>query len=127
MSGTIYSWHGDVGADVTSQGQDWVLIYDTSTGRTKKTRLSNVFGGGTAAGVVGFYGATAVDQGTMTVAGVTALATAVISAANSATVYGFSSSTVAIAYAKRASQIQADLKTLMQKFESTGLLSIAGV
>ncbi len=127
MAGTIYSWHADVTSDATSQGQDWVLIYDTSTGRTKKTRLSNVFGGGTAAGLVGFYGATAVDQGTMTATAITALATAVVSAANSATVFGWSSSTVAVAYAKRASQIQVDLKTLMQKFESTGLLNVAGV
>ena len=124
---TIYSWTAELGADATGQSRDLTLIYDTSTGRTKKATLNCVPFGGSAAGTLGFYGATPVDQGTMTFAAVTALATATISAANSTTVWCWSSSTVAKAYAKRVSQIQADLETFMGKVESTGLVAIAGV
>jgi len=114
-------------ADTTGAAGDWTLIYDTSAGRTKKASLASVFLGQAPDRVIGFYGETGVNQGTMTASALTALATATISAANSATVFGFASSTVAIAYAKRASQIQADLETLMGKIDSTGLISIAGV
>lgn len=124
---TIYSWTAEFGADATGQGRDVTLVYDTSAGRTKKATLNAIMMGGLATDTLGFYGATAVDQGTMTATAITALATATISAANSATVFGWSSSTVGAAYIKRLSQIQVDLKTLMGKIESTGLLSIAGV
>lgn len=124
---TIYIWNSECSSEGTAQARDYFLVYDTSTGRTKKARISHLAFGGSSSGTLGFYGATAVDQGTMTATAITALATATISPANSATVFGWSSSTVAAAYAKRASQIQADLKTFMQKVESTGLLSIAGV
>lgn len=53
--------------------------------------------------VIPFYGETGVDQPTMTATALTALATATISAANSANVFGFGSSTVAKAYVKRMS------------------------
>ena len=124
---TIYSWAPELTADATGQSRDYCLVFDTSTGRTKKATLNTIPYGGSAAGTLGFYGATAVDQGTMTFAAVTALATATISAANSATVYCWSVSTTAKAYAKRVAQIQADLETFMGKVESTGLVSIAGV
>lgn len=121
---TIYAWAAELSADATGKPNDYCLIYDTSTGRTKKATLATVcFGRDT----VGFYGATPVDQGTMTATAITALTAATISAANVTTVFGFGSSTVAKAYVKRLSQIQADLETLMGKVESTGLVSIAGV
>lgn len=125
--GTIYSWAADVSADATGQARDYFLIYDTSTGRTKKATLNTLAYGGSAAGTLGFYGDTPVDQGTFTATALTALATATISAANTSAVFGFGSSTVAKAYVKRMSQIQADLETLMGKVESTGLVAIAGV
>jgi predicted alpha/beta-fold hydrolase len=124
---TIYSWAAEHGADATGQARDFTLVYDTSTGRTKKATLGAVFGSLGPTVVRGWYGEAGVDQPTMTATALTALATATISAANSATVYCWSSSTVAKAYVKRASQIQADLETLMGKVDSTGLLSIAGV
>lgn len=113
-------------ADATGAAGDWCLVYDTSTGRTKKARLVSAVTGD-ASKVIPFYGETGVDQPTMTATALTALATATISAANSATVFGFGSSTVAKAYVKRMSQIQADLETLMGKVDSTGLLAISGV
>lgn len=113
-------------ADATGQGRDWTLVYDTSTGRTKKAALSSVFLGGAPTKVIGFYGETGVDQGTMTATAVTALASITISAANAVGVYGFSSSTVAKAYVKRLSQIQADVANLINKVESTGLIAVSG-
>ena len=124
---TIYSWAAEHAADATGQARDWTLVYDTSTGRTKKAAISSVFLGQGPERVFGFYGETGVDQGTMTATALTALTAATISAANSSAVFGFGSSTVAKAYVKRVSQIQADLETLMGKIDSTGLLSIAGV
>jgi tRNA A37 threonylcarbamoyladenosine synthetase subunit TsaC/SUA5/YrdC len=56
----------------------------------------------------------------------TALGTGTISVANTATVYGFGSSTVAKAYVKRMAQIQDDLENLMAKIDSTGLINITG-
>ena len=124
---TIYSWAAEHGADATGQARDYTLIFDSSSGRTKKATLSSVFLGQGPTRVIGFYGETGVDQGTFTATAITALATATMSAANTATVFGFGSSTVAKAYAMRMSQIQVDLETLMGKVDSTGLVSIAGV
>ncbi len=120
---TIYSWNAEVSADTTGASADWLMYYDASAGVTKKCRMGALPYGGT----VGFHGATAVDQPTMTGTAVTALETATLSAANSTTVWGWSSSTVAAAYAKRVSQIQADLDTLMARINSTGLVSISGL
>lgn len=124
---TIYSWAAEMGADATGASSDWMLVYDTSTGRTKKARVGSVFVGGAAAKVIPFYGETGVDQPTMTATALTALATATISAANTSAVFGWGSSTVAKAYVKRMSQIQADLETLMGKIDSTGLVNISGL
>lgn len=122
---TIYSWAAEMGADATGAGGDWTLIFDTSTGRTKRARLSSVLGN--ASKIIPFHGETGVDQGTMTATAVTALATATMSSANTATVYCFGSSTVAKAYAKRMAQIQVDLEDLMGQFNSTGLIDVTGL
>jgi hypothetical protein len=124
---TIYVWDEETSADTTGSALDYALIYDVSAGRTKKVRLGSVAFGGSATGTLGFYGVTAVDQGTFTGTALTALTAATISAANTSSVFGFGSSTVAKAYVKRMAQIQADLETLMGKVESTGLVAIAGV
>ena len=116
-----------MGADATGAGGDWTLVFDTSTGRTKKARISSMFIGGAAGKIIPFHGETGVDQGTMTATAITALATATLSTANTATVYGFGSSTVAKAYAKRMAQIQVDLEDLMGKFNSTGLIDVTGL
>ncbi len=123
---TIYSWTAEMSADATGQARDYTLIYDTSSGRTKKATLASVFLGQGPTRVIGFYGEAGVDQGTMTATALTALTAATISAANSATVYGWSSSTVAKAHVKRMSQIQVDLSTLIGKVESTGLIAVSG-
>src|SRR3990167_1489878 len=100
---TIYSWAAEHGADTTGAAADWTLIFDTSTGRTKKATLSSVFLGQAADRVIGFYGETGVNQGTMTATAITALATmaSLITDAVTATAFGFASSTVALAYVKR--------------------------
>ncbi len=65
----------------------------------------------------------------MTATCLTALTTnPTFSASNTgAGVYGWASSTEAAAYVTRVGQMQVDLTTLMARFESTGLLAIAGV
>lgn len=120
---TIYSWAADMTADATGSLQDFTLIYDTSTGFTKKCELHRL----AYAAPMAFYGETAVAAQTMTATAVTALAAATISAANAAGVFCFGSSTVAKAYAKRVAQIQVDLEVLMGKVNSTGLVAISGL
>ena len=120
---TIYSWASDFSADATGANGDYTLVYDTSAGRTKKCRLNRLVY--TTPGA--FYGQTKVAAQTMTATALTALATATISAANATTVFGFGSSTVALAYAKRLAQIQANLETLMGRIDSTGLVDISGL
>lgn len=120
---TIYVWTSELSADTTGASADYVMYYDTSAGTTKKCRLGALPYGENMA----FYGATAIDQPTMTATALTALATATVSAANSTGVYGFASSTVGAAYIKRMSQIQADLELLMARIDSTGLVNIAAV
>jgi hypothetical protein len=122
---TIYSWSAEMSADATGAAGDYTLVYDTSTGRTKKARLVSAVTGDSSK-IIPFYGETGVDQGTFTATALTALATATFSAAATATVFGFGSSTVAKAYVKRMSQIQDDLENLMAKIDSTGLINITG-
>src|SRR5512143_1097666 len=107
---TIYSWAADFSADATGANNDYTMVYDTSAQRTKKCKLQRLVYTNPGA----FYGQTKVSAQTMTATALTALATATISAANATTVFGFGSSTVAKAYAKRVAQIQADLETLMK-------------
>jgi hypothetical protein len=124
---TIYSWAAEQGADATGAAGDWTLVYDTSTGRTKKAALSSVFLGQGPTRIFGFYGEAGVDQGTMTATALTALTAATISPANSATVYCFSTSTAAKALVKRMAQVQVDLELLMSKIDSTGLVNVSGL
>jgi hypothetical protein len=121
---TIYSWAAEHSADATGAAGDWTIVYDTSTGRTKKARLTSFIGD--ASKIIPFYGQTGVNQPTMTATALTALGTGTISVAATATVYGFGSSTVAKAYVKRLAQIQDDLENLMAKIDSTGLINITG-
>lgn len=120
---TIYSWAADMSADATGAVNDYVLVYDTSSGRTKKATLDRLVFTDPGA----FYGQTNVSAQTMTATAVTALATATISAANSTTVFGFGSSTVAKAYVARMAQIQVDLEVLMGCINSTSLVAISGL
>jgi hypothetical protein len=113
---------------------DILLIWDTSTGLMKRCTVSAAQAivmpltyGAAAASVVGWYGETGVNQGTIADTAVTALATATISAGKAAAVWGWASSTEAKAFVARAAQAQVDLKTLMQKIDNVGLMSISGV
>lgn len=131
---SIYVFADEVPALVSVASGDSMLLWDTSAGLHKRCVVSAVrtafnatAWGAAATSTIGFYGQTAVDQGTMTATGVTALATATISAGNAAGVWAWASSTEAIAFVTRAKQAQTDLKTLIQRIESTGLLNVAGV
>jgi hypothetical protein len=68
--------------------------------------------------LMGFYGVTPIvqpsgsAQGAVTITATTALVTATISAANSANVWAFASSTVANAYVARTKQMQVDVEAL---------------
>lgn len=113
---------------------DILMIWDTSAGRVKRCTVSAAQGvvmplvyGGAAASVVGYYGATGVNQGTQAATAITALATATISAGNAAAVWAWASSTEAKAFVARAQQAQTDLKTFMARIDSVGMVSIAGV
>lgn len=113
---------------------DIVLLWDTSAGLMKRATVSAAQGvvmplvvGGASASVVGWYGETGVNQGTQAATAVTALATATISAGNDAAVWAWASSTEAKAFVARAQQAQTDLKTLMTRLDSVGLVNISGV
>jgi hypothetical protein len=117
---------------LTVAGADIIMLYDTSTGLMKRCTVSAadaiVDARGTATTtVVGYYGATGVNQGTIAATAITALATAVISAGNAAAVWAWASSTEAKAYVARAKQGQVDLENLMARIDSVGLVAIAGV
>ncbi len=131
---TMYVFSDEVPTLNTVATNDIVLLYDTSAGLMKRATVTAVgtvvkalARGSAATSLVGFYGVTAIDQGTMTATNVTALATAVMSAGNAAGVWAWASSTDAAAYVTRMKQAQTDLATFAAKVESTGLLSIAGV
>jgi hypothetical protein len=135
---TIYTFHRELASLATPAVGDRILTADRSTGTanggpTKKDMLLSVVktaarGTGTA-DLIGFYGASPVDQGTMTATAVTALTTnPTFSASNTgAGVFGFASSTVAVAYVTRVTQMQADIDTLMARVNSTGLVNITGL
>jgi hypothetical protein len=117
---------------LTIAGNDIIMLYDTSTGLMKRCTVSAadaiIDARGTATTtVVGYYGATGVNQGTIAATAITALATAVISAGNAAAVWAWASSTEAKAFVARAKQGQVDLENLMTKIDSVGLVAIAGV
>ncbi len=128
---TIYTFHQECASLATPAAGDRIVTADVSAGDKNKVTLT-VMGaaakGTVSTDLVGFYGATPIDQGTMTATCVTSLITnPTFSASNTgAGVFGFSSSTVADAYAARVKQMQTDLLTLGQRIESTGLLAISG-
>ena len=134
---TIYTFHRELASLATPAAGDRIPVADISTGsadsgRTKKDMTLTVWGG--AAGgnatteLLGFYGATPVDQGTFTASCISALATnPTISSSTATAAFGWASSTVASAYVTRIQQMQADLDTLMAKVNSTGLINITGL
>jgi len=133
---TIYTFHRECASLATPAAGDRLLTADISTNATSPTSKDATFTvirtacrGVAATDLIGFYGATPVDQGTMTATCLTALTTnPTFSASNTgAGVFGFSSSTVANAYVTRVQQMQADLDTLMGKVNSTGIVNITGL
>lgn len=130
---TIFVFSDEVPDLQTVAPSDVVLLYDTSAGLMKRATVTAVntqvvkalARGSAATSTIGFYGATAVDQGTMTATAVTALAAGVMSAGNAAGVWAWASSTDATAYVTRMKQAQTDLYTLMARIESTGLVAIS--
>lgn len=131
---TPYVFADELPSLQTVAQNDIVLVWDTSAGLMKRCTVSAVQGiirplavGGAAASVIGFYGETGVNQGTIAATAVTALTAAVISAGKSNSRWGFSSSTAGKAFVARAQQAQTDLKTLMQRLNSTGLVAISAL
>ena len=129
---TPYVFSDEVPTLLTVAANDIIMVWDTSAGRMKRCTVSVADAivdarGTQSTTVVGFYGATGVDQGTFAGTCVTALAAAVISAGNAGGVWAWASSTEAKAYVARAKQAQVDLKNLMTKVDSLGLVSIAAI
>lgn len=135
---TIYTFHRELASLATPAVGDRIMTSDVSTGtshggRTKKditlTAVKAAARGVSAAGLVGFYGATPIAQQSMTATCITALTTnPTFSASNTgAGVFGFSSSTVATAYVTRIQQMQADFDTFMACVNSTGFVNITGL
>jgi hypothetical protein len=127
---TPYIWNDEIPSLVTAANADILLLHDASAGVKKRITLSNLataINGAAASNVVGFYGTTKVNQGTMTATALTAIGTTTISAGNAAGVWAWASSTEALAFVTRATQIQANLEDLMARIDSTGLVAIAGV
>jgi hypothetical protein len=129
---TIYTFHEECPALVTSAAGDKILTSDLSASKKKDmtlTVMGSAVKGVASTDAIAFYGVTPVDQGTMTATCLTALTTnPTFSASNTGSgVFGFSSETVAKAYVARVKQMQVDIENLMLKVDSTGLLAIAGV
>lgn len=129
---TIYAWRDEVASLATPTTTDVMLVHDASAGKPKYITLANIAAGmrgNAATELVGFYGVTKVNQGTMTATAVTALTTnPTLSASNTgAGVFGFASSTAGAAIVTAVTEIQADLETLLGLVDSTGLVSVAGV
>jgi hypothetical protein len=127
---TPYIWNDEIPSLVTAANADILLLHDASTGVKKRITLSNLataINGAAASNVVGFYGTTKVNQGTMTATALTAIGTTTISAGNAAGVWAWASSTEANAFVTRATQIQDNLELLMARVDSTGLVAVAGI
>ena len=127
---TMFVFDDQLSSLVTAANADLVMVNDASTGVKKRITVSNLATavmGAAASNVIGFYGTTKVNQGTMTATALTAIGTTAISAGNAAGVWAWASSTEALAFVTRVTQIQANLETLMARVDSTGLVSIAGV
>lgn len=132
---TIYTFHKEVATLASPAAGDRIMTADRSTNATSPTKkdmtltvLGSACKGTSTSDLIGFYGATPVDQGTMTATAVTALTNnPTFSASNTgAGVFGFSSSTEALAYTVRVSQMQVDLDALIDRIESVGLLAVTG-
>jgi hypothetical protein len=131
---TPYVFSDELPALSSVAAADIILVWDTSAGRMKRCTVSAAQGvvlplvvGGASASVVGWYGETGVNQGTMAAAAVTALATATMSAGKAAAVWGWATSTKAKAFAAAAKTAQVDLENLMTKINNVGLVNIDGV
>jgi hypothetical protein len=129
---TPYVFSEEVPTLLSVAANDILLLWDTSAGLMKRCTVSAadaiVDARGTATStVVGFYGETGVNQGTIAAVAITAIGTTTISAGNAAGTWAWASSTEAKAFVARAKQAQADLETLMAKLDSTGVVAIAGV
>ena len=133
---TIYTFHRECASLATPAVGDRIMTADISTNSTAPTKkdmtltvVKSAARGTATTDLIGFYGVTPVDQGTMTATCLTALTTnPTFSASNTgAGVFGFSSSTVATAYVTRIAQMQVDLDTLMAKINSTGLVNVTGL
>ena len=127
---TIYVFDDELSALATPASGDKLLISDVSAG-TKKTvtcgELLGLLHGEATTDTIGFYGVTAVNQGTMTATALTAIGTTTLSAANTSVVFGFASSTAGAALVARVGQLQVDLETLMNRIDSVGLVAISGL
>jgi hypothetical protein len=131
---TPYVFDDEVPALQTVAAGDFLLLNDVSAGRMKRITVSNAGSviyplarGAATTTVIGFYGATGVDQGTMTATALTALTAATMSPGNAAAVWAWASSTEAKAFVARAKQAQTDLLTLMRRVDSVGLVNIVAV
>ena len=132
---TIYTFHRELASLATPAAGDRFLVGDVSVNANHPgakditLTVAGAAGKGKAAtDLLGFYGASPVDQGTMTAVGLTAVTTnPTFSTSTDAGSYGFASSTVATAYVTRVRQMQADLDTLMAKISSSGLVSVTGL
>jgi hypothetical protein len=133
---TIYTFHRECASLATPATGDRIMTADISDNASHPTAqdmtlaiVKSAARGTATTDLIGFYGATPVDQGTMTATCLTALTTnPTFSASNTgAGVFGFSSSTVATAYVTRIQQMQVDFDTLMGKINSTGLVNITGL
>jgi len=133
---TIYTFHRECTSLATPATGDRILTADVSTNSTAPTKkdmtlavVKTAARGTSTADLIAFYGATPIAQQSMTATCLTALTTnPTFSASNTgAGVFGFSSSTVADATVARIKQMQAQLLTLQQKVNSTGLVDVTGV
>ena len=130
---TPFVFSEELPALLSVASDDIVLVWDTSAGRMKRCTVAAVDAivdarGTASSTVVGFYGATGVDHGTIAATAVTAIATAgVFSAGKNNSRWAWASSTECQAFMTRSKQCQADLKTLMQLVNSTGLVAISAV
>lgn len=130
---TPYVFSDEVPTLLTVASNDIMLLWDTSAGLMKRSTVTQVntiikplARGSATTNVLGFYGQTGVDQGTMTSTAVTAVAAVVFSAGNAAGTWAWASSTEAANFTRTVRQCQADLSTLMARIESTGLVAISG-
>lgn len=132
---TIYTFHRELASLATPAAGDRLLVADISTNSTDPTSkdmtltvVGGAMGGNATTDLVGFYGATPIDQGAMAATCISALTTnPTISSSTATAAWGWASSTVATAYVTRIQQMQADLDTLMAKVNSTGLINITGL